>query len=96
VFRFSFSPFISVNLPTNSLILSSENEPSSPLKSFISIVFTRNSLLNRGEGVQLVTENLKDGDPLDDSFAALAAESGISQDVYDKMAPAFNKLVCLK
>jgi hypothetical protein len=33
---------------------------------------TRNSLLNIGEGVQLVTENLKDGDPLDDSFAALA------------------------
>jgi hypothetical protein len=53
---------------------------------------TRNSLLNIGEGVQLVTENLKGGDPLDDSFAALAAESGISQDVYDKMAPAFNKL----
>jgi hypothetical protein len=73
VLRFSFSPLISVNLPTNSLILSSENEPSSPLKSFI-------------------TENLKDGDPLDDSFAALAIEAGISQDVYDKMAPAFNKL----
>lgn len=53
---------------------------------------TRNSLLNIGEGVQLVTENLKDGDPLDDSFAALATEAGISQDVYDKMAPAFNKL----
>jgi hypothetical protein len=53
---------------------------------------TRNSLLNIGEGVQLKTENLKDGDPLDDSFAALATEAGISQDVYDKMAPAFNKL----
>jgi hypothetical protein len=26
------------------------------------------------------------------SFAALATEAGISQDVYDKMAPAFNKL----
>jgi hypothetical protein len=42
---------------------------------------TRNSLLNIGEGVQLKTENLKDGDPLDDSFVALAIEAGISQDV---------------
>jgi hypothetical protein len=53
---------------------------------------TRNSLLNIGEGTQLNIENLNDGDPLDDSFVALATESGISQDVFDKMAPAFTKL----
>ena len=53
---------------------------------------TRNSLLNIGEGAQLNIENLKDGDPLDDSFVALATEAGISQDVFDKMAPAFTKL----
>jgi hypothetical protein len=50
------------------------------------------SCISCSEGVQLKTENLKDGDPLDDSFVALAIEAGISQDVYDKMAPAFNKL----
>jgi hypothetical protein len=53
---------------------------------------TRNSLLNIGEGAQLNIQNLKDGDPLDDSFVALATEAGISQDVFDKMAPAFTKL----
>jgi hypothetical protein len=59
------------------LLYSSSDKPAIVL-SFNSIP----NLLNRGEGVQLVTENLKDGDPLDDSFAALATEAGISQDVY--------------
>jgi hypothetical protein len=45
------------------------------------------------EGVQLNIENLKDGDPLDDSFVALATEAGISQEVFNKMTFNVCKLI---